>query len=500
WATFDSVINQHLKLGAKNTIYTHHQLHDEILDIVSNMTVDKLINQVKHARIFSIIMDETPNISMKEKLSMLFRHVDMNGEVQESLVGLQTATNTTGKHLFNQLCCFLSKKGLSVEMICGQSYDGGSNMSRKVKGVKSHILEMNPKGLYVHCSGHVLNLCIMNVTSWNRITEDYFVSINELYKLIENSPKRKYIFEEEQKSFDKKSRPRLLQSLSQTSQKMSLVKTLERTISEDTDGQSRTRARVTDILHDILQLLSACLQAPQLDLVAVKKLVILTKSKLSAMRDESKFKEYFKTASKHANELKIPVISTAPSSKDTRRGELAEMTPEVYFRIQFYYPVLVTEFSQCFGNVDTLEAFTALSKVLQRIPKNTSSDQNDIDPTTFVTEYCVSCEYYFKIGSKVENNLTDVVKLLTKQGLESSFPNVTVMYKIAVTLPVTSAGVEHTFSKLKLIKMRLHSTMGDKRLQTLIIISIERNSLDSIEVSDIIDKFAEQENHRIRFR
>jgi len=47
------------------------------------------------------------------------------------------------------------------------------------------------------------------------------------------------------------------------------------------------------------------------------------------------------------------------------------------------------------------------------------------------------------------------------------------LLKIGVTLPVSSGSPERTFSKLKLVKTRLRSTMGENRLEDLLSITCE---------------------------
>lgn len=49
------------------------------------------------------------------------------------------------------------------------------------------------------------------------------------------------------------------------------------------------------------------------------------------------------------------------------------------------------------------------------------------------------------------------------------------MVKIALTLPVGSATTERSFSKLKIIKNRLRSTMAGERLENLMKISCEND-------------------------
>ena len=43
----------------------------------------------------------------------------------------------------------------------GQGYDGASSMSGKEKGVQAIVKESCPLVVYVHCSGHGLNLVLV---------------------------------------------------------------------------------------------------------------------------------------------------------------------------------------------------------------------------------------------------------------------------------------------------------------------------------------------------
>jgi hypothetical protein len=56
----------------------------------------------------------------------------------------------------------------------------------------------------------------------------------------------------------------------------------------------------------------------------------------------------------------------------------------------------------------------------------------------------------------------------------NSFPNASIAYRILLTIPVTVASAERSFSKLKLIKTYLRSTMLQERLNGLAILSIKK--------------------------
>jgi hypothetical protein len=56
-------------------------------------------------------------------------------------------------------------------------------------------------------------------------------------------------------------------------------------------------------------------------------------------------------------------------------------------------------------------------------------------------------------------------------------------------MPVTVASAERSFSKLKLLKKYLRSTMSQERLNGLATLCIEKGLLDGIDIETIITDF-----------
>jgi hypothetical protein len=76
------------------------------------------------------------------------------------------------------------------------------------------------------------------------------------------------------------------------------------------------------------------------------------------------------------------------------------------------------------------------------------------------------------------------------------YPNVSVAYRILLTVPVTVASAERSFSKLKLLKNYLRSTMSQERLNGLAMCTIERDILDTIDLNTVLDDFASRNARR----
>jgi hypothetical protein len=63
-------------------------------------------------------------------------------------------------------------------------------------------------------------------------------------------------------------------------------------------------------------------------------------------------------------------------------------------------------------------------------------------------------------------------------------------------MPMTVASAEKSFSKLKLLKNYLRSTMSQEMLNGLATLCIEKRLLDEIDIETIIDDFASRNVRR----
>ena len=69
--------------------------------------------------------------------------------------------------------------------------------------------------------------------------------------------------------------------------------------------------------------------------------------------------------------------------------------------------------------------------------------------------------------------------------------------KLYLTAAVSIASCERSFSKLKLIKSYLRSTVGESRLSALSILPIESDLVETLFFDNIIFEFASMKARRI---
>ena len=51
---------------------------------------------------------------------------------------------------------------LSLNELRGQGYDGAATMSEEKSDVRKQIRDRRPKAVYIHCTGHSLNLVVVS--------------------------------------------------------------------------------------------------------------------------------------------------------------------------------------------------------------------------------------------------------------------------------------------------------------------------------------------------
>ena len=83
--------------------------------------------------------------------------------------------------------------------------------------------------------------------------------------------------------------------------------------------------------------------------------------------------------------------------------------------------------------------------------------------------------------------------------MAASFTDVCTALLLYLTIPVTVATAERSFSKLKLIKTYLRSSMGQERLSVLPILSIANGRARTLDLSSVVNDFAERKARKMSF-
>ena len=177
-------------LARNESKWLSHDILNEMTELFAHDVLRTLKEEIKRAEFFSIIMDETADITVKEQVSVCFRVVTECLEIEELFIGFYQTASTTGDALFNLFKDVLLRLSLPVKNCRGQCYDGASNMSGIRNGLQARVKELEPRALYVHCMAHVMNLVVQDVAHNIPECRNFMSLIRDLITLIRNSPKR----------------------------------------------------------------------------------------------------------------------------------------------------------------------------------------------------------------------------------------------------------------------------------------------------------------------
>jgi len=85
------------------------------------------------------------------------------------------------------------------------------------------------------------------------------------------------------------------------------------------------------------------------------------------------------------------------------------------------------------------------------------------------------------------NHNIDTTKDICKK---ATFPNVFKLLQVALTIPVSSATCERSFSSMRRLKNWLRASMEQQRFTNLSILNIERDIVNKISSSEILEKYS----------
>lgn len=142
--------------------WVSHEVQNEILSLLSQYVQNYLINQIKNAKYFSIIIDETTDNSCTEQVSICFRKVDDNFNISKLFLGFFVTEYSNYIALFTLITNVLTKFGLTISDCRGQCYDGAANVSGYISGLQKRIVDLENRAMKVHCVAHTLNLVVQD--------------------------------------------------------------------------------------------------------------------------------------------------------------------------------------------------------------------------------------------------------------------------------------------------------------------------------------------------
>lgn len=366
----DSDLNDHLQNSNKNATFISAVTQNDIIQCCGDIIIKKIVENVKKAKYFSILADETTDTSHVEQLSFSIRYVDFDSKtIREDFIKFLKVVDLNGEALGKTISELLEQLGLSLTNLRGQGYDGAANMSGKFKGTQAYISKHKPLATYVHCYSHCLNLVLVKACSVQPVRNTIGI-VEEVINFIRDSPKRLEIFKSKNKKHCPNLNSDILLKLCATrwvehheafirfNQMLPAIVSFLEYMIESSDGQVLTK--VNGLYNSILRFdfvltlqiiintmnitlpLSRKLQTPTFDISEAQTLIQSALTVLTNQRNENEFKDIFKKSEDLANKFNIEVKISRIANKQRNRLNISSEsnTPENYYRVSVYYPYL----------------------------------------------------------------------------------------------------------------------------------------------------------------
>ncbi|ESR41960.1 hypothetical protein CICLE_v10013753mg [Citrus x clementina] len=544
-----------LKNAPGNNMLTAPSIQKDIVRACSIETTNAIIRDIGDA-LFSVLIDESRDASMKEQMAVVLRYVDKNGSVIERFIGLKHITSTTAISLKEALDQLFSKHGLSISRLRGQGYDGASNMQGEFNGLRTLIMNENECAYYIHCFAHQLQLAIVAIAKKHDQVNSFFNVVVNVVNVVGASCKRRDILREKQllsvvEALENDDLP----SGQGQNQEITLKRfgdtrwgshygTLLRIISlfphiisvleivaKDKSNSSEQRFQANYLIEfmqsfdfvlslylmrDILALsneLSQALQRKDQDILNAIKLVEICKKNLQMMRDngwDSLLSEASSFCLKH--DIDVPNMNDVFLPWGRSRRKAREISNMHYFRVELFFAVLDLQLQElnnrfnevnmelllCLACLCPNDAFTAFDKdKLVRLAQFYPKDFSPIELMALKTQLQI---YIMDIRSSTEfaelKGISDLAKRMVETKKDKVYPLVYLLVTLALILPVSTATVERTFSAMKFVKNELRNRMGDEWMNDNLIVYVEKDVFNSIDNESIAQCFQSMKSRR----
>lgn len=514
---------QLLNSGGKS-MYTSSFIQNELISVFGHLIQSQIVTNVRKSIFYSVLADETTDISQVEQFSLCVRYVDDSSyKIREDFLTFVPVYDVTGTALAKTVLDTLSSLGFDLNKLRGQGYDGAATMRGHFRGVQACIRQTLPLALYTHCSSHTLNLCLSDASNIPPIRNCMGI-IKEVCGFFHMSAKRTEILKLTISECCPEQKKKKLISLCETRwverhDSVLLFKELLEPImlsllkieEESNDSAPKAHALGSSItqfqfLVNIFVLshmlsythnLSENLQKKNLDLTQALKNVSIVLGLLSKQREnaDNNFKALYSQIKQLAEKLNIKEDIPRICRLQSARNNVPYSTQEEYYRRAVYLPYL-----DDFCN--------SLKERFEPHKETVASLQNILPEYCIKTDFCAlepAFNFYEEDLSHKEVVQSEFMLWKEKWSQEKSedlpksaisslekcdqgfFPNIYILLKLLAVLPVSVATVERTFSSLRRLKSYLRNTTSENRLNGLALLSIHRDFAITNEA--VLDEF-----------
>ena len=555
----DETLKKHLQHAPANALHTSPQVQNELIGIIGDKIQKTIVDTIKNAKnsVFTILADETSDITQTEQLSICLRYLSSDGTAQERFVGfwdLHTEAfeldfkgiedgdtlepKLTGKKVGEVIVSVMGQLGLDTAFCVGQGYDGAAMMSSDTRGAAAHVKDKCPHANYVHCSSHCLNLALVTASKQPAI-RNMHGTLRDTVTFINASPKRRALFDAAVRHVCPETKRQRLKSLCETRwverhdavecflELLEAIVLALRHMSRWRDTSTSSKAGtflaaiqqpefvaalcVTADVTSVTHSLSRQLQTETSDLSAATDLVRDDREVLRGKRRQAgaAFKAVYGDIEGKLKAIDAPLHAARRTcERQMHRGvRLSEdATPEDCFRINIYIPFLedlITQLETRFTSKEV--AVMTVSRLIPSHPQFADTDDEwlvsafelyePLMENVSVRQFRAECLLWQQMWSRLDKTGVTTFTAALKRCDPDSFPGLWRLLGIVVCQPLTTASAERAFSTLRRVKTWLRNRIGQSRLSALALMNCHPDLAPSTD--EVVAEFLGMKKRRL---
>ncbi|KAK9714746.1 hypothetical protein RND81_06G116800 [Saponaria officinalis] len=398
--------------------------------------------------------------------------------------------------------------------------------------IQNELIYLNPRAFYTPCGCHSLNLTLCDVANTCGKVRNFLGIIQRIYTIFAHSTKRWLILKEYVKGLA----PKYLSSTRWES-RIDSVKAIRFQLMEfreallevgEVDNNCKIKSEAKSlamnelgnfdflvsiiIWYEILYFFNGVSKHLQTKDMLIDVSISQVKALISSFEKyrESGFSKALDIAKQIAYEMNIDPCF--PKRREVRRkrhfneslDDPLRLNEEESFRINYFLQLIdqaisslnkrfeqYQEYENMFGfmlcSIDDLTLESCCNNLEKALKYNGKAD---IDGNALYLDLKIFKEFMPK------DKMGPISILNHMKSVGGCFLNAVITYRILLTIPVTVASAKRNFSKLKLLKSYLRSTMSQERLNGLTMITIEDKILEKLSYEELIDDFASKNARR----
>ncbi|XP_053101887.1 52 kDa repressor of the inhibitor of the protein kinase-like [Hemicordylus capensis] len=516
-ATCDPVMKEHLthvESHPGSTSYLSPAVQNEFIHLMASTVRKSILGGIRKAKYYGLMFDSTPDLAHREQMSQVVQYVEIDYEshtvrVRESFLGFIKLSQKDAESLTKDILEKLEKDGMELQDCRSQCYDNAAVMAGHRSGVAQRIREQNKLAVFVNCDNHSLNLVGVHAAKEDVEMESFFGTIDSLYAFFSRSTQRWQRLRD--------AVPVSLKSESETrwSSRTEAVKPvnnhLERILEvlldmrDDADetvesGSDAKHLRIHLLSYEFLTLLGfwnkilARIDSVQKRLQDPKMNFHNAELHLKVLQDCFHVSEALDVGHRLCEEWDVD-FERRPRRKKRMPGEKSRdagltAREEMERVMKGALDRLNRELGERFTRLHDTDAKFGFLLDSEGLCYSADTENLKNNCENFCTMYSTDVDVALYdellvcrmlLAARTDMRVArpeQLLEFIVQYGYDATFPNLRIAVQIILTIAISVASCERSFSKLKLILSCLRTSMGQDRLCDLALLSIEREETE----------------------